>query len=126
MAKGGKGSFIRYFDGMIGFLSLTADDYTDETRQVFEDYAARIQSYAQQNAPWTDRTGLARVGLSTDVWEENGEIVLSLYHLVDYGEWLETIQSGNYAIIMPTLEAFAPEVFEAAGGHIVSEEGGDL
>lgn len=124
MAK--NGSRIWFIDGLAAVMQLSNSDYTDEARAVFDDYADQILDYAQTNAPWADRTGMARDGLYTEVYEENGEITLVLAHSVDYGQWLETIQSGGFAIIMPTLQAFAPEVFEAAGGHITSEEGGDL
>lgn len=86
---------------------------------VMEKGADDIREYAQNNAPWTDRTGAARDGLSTDVFEEGGFIVIELYHTVEYGVWLELIQDGAYAIIMPTLEVMGPEVLGRAGGALV-------
>lgn len=86
--------------------------------------ATEVLMYARDNAPWADRTGAARNGLEVEVYEANGEVVLELYHTVDYGQWLETIQNGEFAIIMPTLERFAAEVFEAAGGRVIGTIGG--
>lgn len=77
--------------------------------------APRIEAYAKQNAPWTDRTGQARAGLGTNVYAQGTEVIIELYHSVDYGYWLEVIQSGRFAIIMPTLEALSGEVMGSMG-----------
>jgi len=81
--------------------------------------AVRILDYAKQNAPWQDRTGDARRLLDVDVQQDEDTIVIQLYHQVDYGLWLEVIESGRFAIIMPTLERFAGEAFT------VTNEGGE-
>lgn len=103
----GFGAFIH------GALSLDA-----AAEESFLADAQEILAYAKANAPWTDRTGNARNGLDVDVYHSNGEVVLDLFHTVDYGQWLETIQSGDLAIIMPTLERFAAEVFQHAGAKV--------
>jgi hypothetical protein len=103
-----------------GILAMLEGDPKGGAREVFEHYAGVILAYAQDNAPWGDRTGAARAGLGVVVeeLEGGGAVGLSLYHSVDYGYWLEVIQSGRFAVIMPTLEMFAPQVFEAAGGKV--------
>ena len=56
------------------------------------------------NAPWTDRTGAARNGLHTQPFlgdKRHKEIVFA--HSVEYGIWLETIESGQYAIILKSM-----------------------
>jgi hypothetical protein len=83
--------------------------------------AAEALEFAKEQAPWTDRTGDARDGLDTDVRWEGDEIVWELFHTVDYGQWLETIQNGRFSVIMPTLELFAPQV-----GRGLSESGGSI
>jgi hypothetical protein len=80
----------------------------------------KVEAYAKLNAPWNDRTGEARDGLVADLYEEDGEIVLELAHSVDYGIWLETIEDGTFAIIMPTLEALGPEILHEAGAVVTS------
>lgn len=85
--------------------------------------AVELQAYAQANAPWADQTGAARDGLVTDVFEEGGEIVIELSHSVDYGVWLELIQNGNFAIIMPTLEALGPRILRDAGSLVTDIRG---
>lgn len=95
-------------------------DPTQAAEDAFLDAAIEVLTYARANAPWLDRTGKARAGLDVSVTREGDQVWLELYHTVDYGLWLETIQSGEYAIIMPTLELFAQAVFEAAGGRVTS------
>lgn len=84
--------------------------------------AIKILADAKENAPWQDRTGAARAGLGVEVDIEGDEVVISLFHSVDYGIWLETIQSGEYAIIMPTLEKYAAEVFDATSAIQTGED----
>jgi hypothetical protein len=75
--------------------------------------------FAKEQASWEDRTGDAREGLDTDVSREGNVIVWELFHTVSYGKWLETIQNGRFAVIMPTLELFAPHI-----GKGLTEVGG--
>jgi hypothetical protein len=81
--------------------------------------AEQLENYARFNAPWSDDTGAARAGLTAGVSIENGEVVIELAHTVDYGIWLETIQDGQFAIIMPTIEALGTEVVAAAGAAVI-------
>lgn len=94
---------------------LSADHLLAEAEAKAKDLAPRITAYARQNAPWSDRTGAARAGLDTTAYRSGSEIVFDLYHSVDYGYWLEVIQSGAFAIIMPTLEAMSGEVMASMG-----------
>ena len=111
----------------IGFGLLTLiNGVNDRARRAFEEGADEVVSYAKATAPWEDRTGDAREGLNADVYETTEGVVLDLFHTVDYGLWLETIQSGRFAVIMPTLEVYASQLFTRAGGLVGSvEEGGD-
>jgi hypothetical protein len=94
-----------------------------EVYQQAEDLMLRVAQssleYARSNAPWEDRTGDARAGLNVDVQSDGDNIIMQLYHTVDYGLWLEVIQNGNFAIIMPTLQDFSLAEFDrlqAEGG----------
>jgi hypothetical protein len=111
-------------DSMTGRIAFLGSDSKLRARAVMEAKADDILRYAQDNAPWSDRTGDARDGLVVDVTEQGNDIYLELAHTVDYGQWLEVIQSGRFAIIMPTLELFAADIFEAAGAAFLGEEGG--
>lgn len=74
------------------------------------DVAQEALEFAKEQASWADRSGDAREGLDVDVESSGDGIVLTLFHTVDYGQWLETIQNGRFAVIMPTLELYAPEL----------------
>lgn len=87
---------------------LSLMGFLDEAAQ---QWAQEIRDWAQDNAPWEDRTGDARAGLDVEVDQHGTVIDIVLFHTVDYGQWLETIQSGRFATIMPTLEHFAFIIF---------------
>jgi len=74
--------------------------------------AADLVSYMQANAPWNDRTGDARAGLSSNVRQSGkGGVTVSAFHTVPYGGFLETGTSkmSAYPIIGPALEAHYAE-----------------
>ena len=122
MASKGGGRWIM-FDGMSAALLLAADSAEENAIEHFEAQAPSVLEYAMTNAPWEDRTGEARAGLGVEVYEEDGEIYLDLYHTVEYGLWLETIQNGRFATIMPTLEVYADILIGGAGGQVLSVDG---
>ncbi len=116
-------SFSFTEDTMSGNLDLLAEiALDDEAEAALQEVAYDIEQAAQANAPWQDQTGQARQMLYTEISSEGAVVVLTLAHGVDYGWWLETIQSGAYAIIMPTLEEYGSRVLEAVGGHFSGEE----
>lgn len=69
---------------------------------------------------------MARAGLGTDVYRDGLNVELVLFHTVDYGLWLETIQSGRFATIMPTLEALAFGIFESVNAEYTGYSGEEL
>jgi hypothetical protein len=122
MAEGGA-----FFDDGIGpNIDALSDGLLGRVASAMQDMAPYVLDHAQTNAPWSDRTGDARAGLDVEVYEEGGVVVLDLFHTMDYGLWLEIIQSGRFATIMPTLEALAAEVFAACGAVVSGQEGGDF
>lgn len=94
----------------------------------FDAMEPKAESYARQNAPWTDRTGNARAGLfakhqATPMVEHR----LVVYHTMPYGYWLEVRWSGRYAIIGPTIFHTAPELAQlvtTAVSHTMRSLGG--
>lgn len=79
--------------------------------QVATYYAGVMETYAKQNAPWTDRTGNARQSLYAFT-ERLGNDAVKLYlsHGIEYGLWLEIRWAGRYAIIWPTIERHLPQI----------------
>jgi hypothetical protein len=81
-------------------------------------FAREVQDYAQQNAPWEDRTGEARRGLTAIGEQRLTKYTITLFHTVSYGIWLEVRWDGRFAIIVPTIEVMGPrfmETLEMAG-----------
>ena len=113
-------SGILIIDTITPFLESV--EVVKAVEDALDDFADQVESYAKKNAPWQDITGDARAGLFTDVFTEGTDVILALAHSVDYGVWLETIQNGEYAIIMPTLEAFAGEIFHKTNATPTGEE----
>lgn len=116
-------SFQVISDDIDPFLVEVIDRGAQMVTDKMERGARQIEAYAKQNAPWTDITGAARDGLYADVYEDQDEIVLELGHSVAHGQWLETIQDGRFAIILPTLESLGNLVFKDAAQAIMG--GGD-
>lgn len=100
----------------LDFMAITM---AERVAEVMTQGAEEIQFYAQQNAPWVDITGEARSGLTAEVDLGLGETTIELYHTAEHGYWLELIQDGQFAIIMPTLEALGPEIIRRAGGEVL-------
>jgi hypothetical protein len=101
----------------IPIMRLSADGLSEAVQNRLLTEAENMEAYAQENAPWADRTGEARAGLTAEVDADRGNVYVSLFHTVEYGRWLETIQAGRFAIIMPTIEQFSNEVLDSVGAR---------
>lgn len=107
-------------DTITGLFAV--DSVVPHAEAILRQEAPEVLDYAKANAPWQDITGAARQGLGIDVSAEEEEIVLSLYHSVDYGLWLETIENGKFATIMPTLEHFVSRLLGSVHAVELGEE----
>jgi hypothetical protein len=87
-----------------------------ETIKAVADYfAPQLETYAKDNAPWTDRTGNARQGLTglvDDVAVSIVDLYLTHSPAIFYGKFLELSYSGRYSIILPTMEAHYDNIFK--------------
>jgi len=110
-------------DGIIVWFD--GPEWDEVAAAAFERASDQILAAAQSDAPWADRTGAARSGLDVTVDSNGGEITLDLFHTVDYGLWLEVIQNGRFATIMPTLERYAPQIFADASAEVREARKGD-
>lgn len=89
-------TIIQWFDG---------PEWDDVAADEFNTARDQIESEMRSSAPWADRTGAARWGLTAYVDQSDGVVTMTLAHTVSYGFWLEVIQNGRFAILGPTMEA---------------------
>lgn len=90
-----------HFDisGMLNGLA-SMESKADEAIRMYADTSAlKLQNYARENRPWTDRTGQARIRLSGYTEPITNGYKLCLAHGVDYGLWLELAHEKRFSII---------------------------
>lgn len=80
---------------------------------LMQNLAGHAEGYMKANAPWSDRTGNARNGLHADVEVGQDKFTLYLSHGVEYGVFLELAHGGNWAIVRPTADVYAPKLRDA-------------
>lgn len=85
----------RYSERVEASLILYADHFGKGT----------MEQYAKRNAPWTDRTNMARNSLNGGGLKAGDDLISYISHGVEYGKWLEVIGAGKYAILQPTVLA---------------------
>lgn len=91
-------------DQIIPNLLIYAERVRIAVLAVASQVATLMEGDAKAGAPWTDRTGNARSGLSGFIGGASQTIVeIFLTHGVFYGIYLELARGGRYAIIMPTI-----------------------
>lgn len=100
-----------YYDSLTPKLLAFPVAVDKALEERLEELATQVEEYAKANAPWEDRSGAARDGLTAE-YVDGGlfQHAIVLYHTVEYGIWLEIRWNGRYAIIVPTIEHFGPEV----------------
>lgn len=81
-------------------------------RKTVDKLSAEMLEWMQENAPWEDNTGMARDKLRADPVHDEREQTSTVYlaHGVDYGGYLETVNSGEFAILLPTIIEFQKKV----------------
>ena len=117
----GNGQFIIQ-DGILEWFN--GPEWDSVALGVMEKNSDRLVTSAQRNAPWADRTGAARAGLESQVWNDGGVITMTLFHTVEYGRWLELIQNGRFSIIMKTLEEEAPSILRDVSAQVAEARKG--
>jgi hypothetical protein len=82
-------------------------------RAVLTGFAPQIEAWMKANAPWSDKTGNARQALYTALEENEKHLILIADHGMEYGIFLETIKAGQWGIVAPAIDHFAPQIFNA-------------
>lgn len=105
-ARPGKAGFM--FDSLTPGIFNYGAEISAKINLVMYRYSREMEQYAKDNAPWNDRSGDARGGLTATFEEDAVSPKIYLSHSVDYGVWLEIRWNGLYAVIMPTIEDMGP------------------
>jgi hypothetical protein len=87
------------------------NDVRAETFNVLREMAPDAERRLKQTAPWTNRSGKARLNLSAVFQSDSpisGRLILS--HGVFYGVFLENSNGGVYAVIRPISQEIGLEV----------------
>lgn len=99
-------------DGIMAWFE--GPEWDDVVLRVFKEQEGDLETWARSNAVWQDDTGAARAGITARAVNQDGIIVMTLYHTVPHGYWLETIQNGRFAILMRTLEENSRKLMKEA------------
>lgn len=97
-------------DSLTHGLTWFKRNVDDEILETVEDFAQECEDYMKAHAPWEDRTGDARDGLSGTPYAKGDVHGVLLAHGVTYGRFLEFRFGGRDAIVIPTLEQKGPEL----------------
>jgi len=80
--------------------------------------AAKLEAKAKTDAPWTDRTGLARQTMA-GVCDWAGESLrVGIAGNMNYSVYLEFCNEGRFAVLWPTLNAMSAEIIQGMAGLI--------
>lgn len=89
--------------------------------------AGEMEDYAKRNAPWTDRTGNARRTMTGFAgWDEGGNLLVGISGHMPYSPKLELHYGGRYAILVPTVDAYAPTILDAVARAVTAQGGIDI
>lgn len=72
--------------------------------------AKKMEGAAKKDAPWIDRTSNARNTIQgTFKWEGN-KAKIELSGNVDYFKYLELANGKKYAVLVPTIQRYGPDI----------------
>lgn len=92
---------------------LSAQQYGG-LQMLMQTAASKMEGWAKENAPWTDRTGAARQRLHGEAyWEDSKIVVAAIMHQVDYGIWLELAHQRRFAILEKAIDEHKDEIQDA-------------
>jgi hypothetical protein len=96
-----------------GVLNGLADLGTRATvaMNVYGDTAGKkIETYAKNNAKWTDRTGLSRKTIQGGSQMEGNKCVVYVAGNTQQMPFLELCHDKKYATLQPSIDALSPEI----------------
>lgn len=90
---------------VLGKLSMFENKFDAALYQFAQNGAQKMESYAKQHRPWTDRTARARQSLQGSAFRIDNGYRLQIAHGVSYGVYLEYAHERRFAILEPTIRA---------------------
>lgn len=105
------------------YLAGMAQEITGgATQALIEQLAEQAEDRMKLQAPWEDRTGEAREGLTAVVDSDADTYRIHLGHTAEHGIFLETMQGGRFQIIQPTIRWLAEILGPAVARDINSRK----
>lgn len=118
MARRGSRSFSIDASGLIANVVALEPRVDAALGAVCERLGDQATAYMKVNAPWTDRTTLARSSLGSVVFKRATRWYVNLFGGAPYQIYLETKFNGRDAIIGPTILLFGPRLMAMTSGLI--------
>lgn len=76
--------------------------------------ATKMEAYAKENAPWTDRTGNARQKLAGSAgFITQDQVMIVVAHHMSYGYWLELAHQRRFKILEESIEENVEELYRS-------------
>lgn len=102
--------------------TFSSKKLSDEVKKRIELYgkteALRLEGEAKRNRPWTDRTSNARNSIQGK-FEWAGDVAtIHLSGNAEYSAYLELANGKKYAILRPTIEIHAAEIWKGYKGLV--------
>ncbi|MBU3208524.1 hypothetical protein KPL28_02605 [Clostridium algidicarnis] len=83
---------------------------------VYADTAGKkLEAYAKNSAPWTDRTGLGRKTIEGGNQWEGDKCHVYVAGNMDYSPYLELCNDKKHATLKPSVDKLSPEILKGMG-----------
>lgn len=80
--------------------------------KVAQNAAADLEAQAKRDAPWTDRTGLARQTIRGVSGWQGGKLRCGVTGNMEYSPYLELTREGRFAVLWPTVQRNEQKIME--------------
>ena len=80
--------------------------------------AAKLEKHAKTDAPWTDRTALARQTIAGVADWAGSSFRVGVAGNMNYNVYLEYCNEGRYAVLWPTINRMSAEILQGMQ-HII-------
>lgn len=81
--------------------------------KVAQSAAAKLEGEAKRDAPWTDRTGLARQTIRGVSGWQGGKLRCGVTGNMEYSPYLEYTNEGKNAVLWPTVQRNEKEIMNS-------------